>query len=227
MKKISSISIFFPTLNDANVLPDLISKAFTAARLVTHNVEVIIVNDGSTDDTKNVVKKLQKRFPALRVITHTTNQGYGAALISGFNASKKDWVFYTDGDGQYDPMELTKLVKKAKPNIDVVNGYKTKRADSWIRTVTGNLYNWFAHRIYPLPIADLDCDFRLIRRSKLQKIHLTSSSGAICLELVTKLQKAGARFTEVPVSHYPRRFGNSEFFRFHHLKKTLLSLLHS
>ena len=113
------------------------------------------------------------------------------------------------------------LVWKASSKVDIVNGYKLTRSDPLIRRVIGSLYNWLLHRFYPLPISDVDCDFRLIRKSLLNKITLSSTSGIICLELIVKLKKQGARFTEVGVHHYRRLFGKSQFFTLGNVWKTL------
>lgn len=224
MHKLSSLTIFFPSLNDAKSLPNLIRKADRVARQVTSRCELIVINDGSTDDTATILKQAQKRFKNLRVITHGKNLGYGAALISGFGAARYDWVFYTDGDGQYDPSELIKLVNLTNPTVDVVNGYKLNRADHWIRILIGSLYNRYAHVVTHLPISDVDCDFRLIRRAALANITLTSQSGTICVELISKLHQSKAIFAECAVHHYPRVYGKSEFFRISHLLETFKSI---
>lgn len=224
MRRLTSLSIFFPSFNDAQILPSLVNSAYKAAKAITRDFEIIIVNDGSSDHTAEVVRSLQHHYRPIRLITHPTNLGYGAALISGFTAAKKEWVFYTDGDGQYDPSELLLLVKRATTGLDVVNGYKRQRHDPWYRIAIGALYNWFVHVFYRPPIRDIDCDFRLIRRTLLRRIHLTSQSGAICLELITKLHSVGARFAEIPVHHYPRRFGRSQFFSFSRIVKTIRDL---
>ncbi len=221
MKKLSSLSIFFPTLNEAGGLPDLISKADHVAQKVAKKYEIIVINDGSTDDTRAVLKKLEKKYKNLRSIHNAHPSGYGGVLKRGFAACKFEWIFYTDGDGQYDPMELEKLVQKLDPHIDVVNGYKSRRNDPISRRAIGSLYNWLLHFLYPIPIRDVDCDFRLIRRSLLKKITLNSTSGIICLELITKLQQAGARFAQIPIHHYPRKYGTSAFFQLGNLYKTL------
>ncbi len=223
--RLSSLSIFFPTLNDAPVLPELVAKADRVARVITNAYEIIVIDDGSTDDTPGVLKKLAKKYPRLRAVRHRYPSGYGGALRAGFAASNYDWVFYTDGDGQYDPNQLKKLASKLGPGIDVVNGYKVRRSDPMIRRVMGTLYNWALHRLYSIPIRDIDCDFRLIRRSLLKNIVLTSTSGVICLELICKLQKSGARFAEVGVRHYPRKHGTSAFFQFGNLYKTMEELV--
>lgn len=220
--KVNSLSIFFPAFNDSESLPILIDKAFKAASKITNNFEVIVVDDGSTDDTYSVLKNMQTSYLNLRIIHHNKNIGYGGALISGFRNSKKDWVFYTDGDSQYDVQELPRLTNAVNENIDVVNGYKIRRSDNLIRKFIGSVYNFLLHKLYDLPISDVDCDFRLIRRSIMKNIQLSSTSGIICLELVLKLNKAGARFKEVGVHHYKRQFGRSKFFKPQSIIKTVI-----
>ncbi len=221
MTKLTGLTIFFPVLNDRFIIPTLVEKAHKAAKKVARTYEIIIINDGSTDDSLLVTKNLQKKYPFLRVISHKKTQGYGSALRDGFSHATKDWVFYTDGDGQYDPSELTHLVEKVEPQVDIVNGYKRIRSDPWLRKLLGESYNRIVRFLYHVPIRDVDCDFRLIRREVLRHITLTSRSGLICVELVTKLAGIGARFTEVPVSHYPRRYGRSMFFDITPLFSTL------
>lgn len=221
-KIVKSLSIFFPALNDVQVLPSLIRKAYRTAKQITPDFEIIIVDDGSKDNTYNMLLKAKKRYRQLKIVRHSKNLGYGTALISGFNHAKKEWVFYTDGDGQYDPNELMKLVEKVNNSVDVVNGCKLSRSDSVVRKKIGNIYNRALHAMYSLPISDIDCDFRLIKRSFLRKVSLKSSSGIICLELILKLKKAGARFAEVNVHHYKRTVGRSEFFNVKNIFKTLI-----
>jgi glycosyltransferase involved in cell wall biosynthesis len=159
------------------------------------------------------------------VIHHERNLGYGAALISGFRGAKKDLVFYTDGDGQYDVTEMHNLFAQLQPGIDLVNGYKVNRADAWHRVVIGELYRRAMRRAFRLSIRDVDCDFRLFRRKIFDSITLEARSGVICVEMAKKFEKAGFRMVEVPVSHYPRLHGSSEFFRIRHLTHTFKGLL--
>jgi glycosyltransferase involved in cell wall biosynthesis len=147
------------------------------------------------------------------VLTHQRNSGYGAVLLPGFASATKQWVFYTDGDAQYDPTELELLVQHASDDVDVVQGYKLRRADGMTRRIVGRVYHRFVALFFGLKIRDTDCDFRLIRSSALSRITLEHSSGVICVELVKKLQDSGARFVEVPIHHYPRLHGQSQFFR--------------
>jgi glycosyltransferase involved in cell wall biosynthesis len=222
VKKLSSLTIFFPALNDARSLPYLINRAFTVAESVAKKFEVIIIDDGSTDETPEVLTTALAHYKNLRIIRHAKNMGYGAALQDGFTHAKYSWIFYTDGDGQYDPSELKLLVPMVTSTIDVVNGYKLHRSDSFMRKVIGSLYNNLSHTEYTLPIRDVQCDFRLIRKSAMKKFHLTATSGLVCLELVLKLTRTGARFVEVGVRHYPRMFGHSQFFRPANLWRTFI-----
>jgi glycosyltransferase involved in cell wall biosynthesis len=219
--KLPSFSVVFPAYNDAKTIRDLVVKANRVGRKVAHKYEIIVVNDGSTDDTKHVLTKLTRSVPLLRVIHHRTNQGYGAAIRSGFRAAGYTWVFYTDGDGQYDPAEMTKLAAAVNPHIDVVNGYKIERNDSPERRLIGDVYNGLVQLVYKPLIADVDCDFRLIRASLLRKTKLQTTSGRFPLELILELQRVGARFAQVPIHHYPRKHGTSEFFRPKHVITTI------
>ncbi len=220
-----SLSVFFPAYNDAPSLPALIERTFAVLREHATDYEVIVVNDGSYDKTGAVLQRLAKQFaPHMRVITHAENRGYGGALRSGFAAATKELVFYTDGDGQYDVGELPKLLALMDAETGLVNGYKLERSDPWHRICIGNLYNAFARFIFGIQLRDIDCDFRLIRRSLLEEIHLTSTSGTICVELVRKLELA-CKVVEIGVHHYPRLHGRSQFFRLRSLAVTLSQLI--
>jgi glycosyltransferase involved in cell wall biosynthesis len=211
-KRISSISAVFPAYNDGGTIASMVAAAWVALRQVTEDFEIIVVNDGSADYTSVMLEEVSTRYSELRVITHSSNQGYGAALRTGFSAAKKDWVFYTDGDSQYNPLELVNLVDALCDGVDVVNGYKLTRNDSWMRILIGRAYHYFVKFLFGIRIRDVDCDFRLIPRNILEEVELKSNSGAICLELVKKIQDAGYIFAEVPVNHYSRKYGVSQFF---------------
>ena len=226
MSQIESITVFFPAYNDAPSLPALIAKTMAVLRETASDYEVIVVNDGSRDDTGEVLRKLVNEYGArLRVVTHARNQGYGAALRSGFDNASKDWVFYTDGDGQYDVGELPSLIEAVRSDVGLVNGYKLERADPQHRVLIGKCYNAFARTLFRIRLRDVDCDFRLIRRSLLEGIHLTSTSGTVCVELVRKLELSGWPTVEIGVHHYPRLYGKSQFFRVRSLLTTFRQLV--
>jgi glycosyltransferase involved in cell wall biosynthesis len=210
---LSSVTAFFPCYNDAQTIGELVLKVQASLQRITADYEIIVVDDGSRDASLDVVKQLQSTVPHLRIVEHVTNRGYGAALISGFAAATKDYVFYTDGDGQYDPSEIELMAAQMVPGIDVVNGYKRSREDAWYRKLVGGIFQQGARVLFSLPIRDVDCDFRLLRRDALDGITLESSDGAICVELVRKLRDCGRTMTELPVTHYPRAYGSSQFFK--------------
>jgi glycosyltransferase involved in cell wall biosynthesis len=220
-----SITAFFPAYNDQHTIEGIVRMAAEEVRKLTGDFEVLVVDDGSKDQTGAVLDRLAVELPFLRVIHHERNLGYGAALISGFKNAKKELIFYTDGDGQYDVRELHKLVEKLRPNIDLVNGYKVKRADAWYRIWIGAAYRSAVRKAFRLSIRDVDCDFRLFRRYIFETISLESRSGVICVEMAKKFEQAGFRMAEIPVSHYPRVHGRSEFFRVRHLVYTFKGLL--
>ncbi len=219
------VSVFFPAFNDAPSLPQLLQRTFDVLRRCVGEYEVIVVDDGSADDTGAVLEQLQRQYaPYLRVITHPQNLGYGAALRTGFANASNEFIFYTDGDGQYDPSELARLLAAVTENTGLVNGYKICRNDPWHRVAIGWLYNQFARTIFGIQLRDIDCDFRLIRRSALGSSPFLSTSGTICVELVSRLERSGAEVIELPVSHYPRLHGRSQFFRIKSLATTFLQL---
>ena len=220
-----SLTAFFPAYNDEHTIERIVRTSVAEMSKVTNDFEVLVVNDGSKDQTGAILDRLAAELPFMRVIHHPHNLGYGAALISGFTNSRKDMIFYTDGDGQYDVREMHNLLARMGPNIDLVNGYKVKRADPWYRIWIGSTYRRVMRWVFRLSIRDVDCDFRLFRRHIFDTIKLESRSGVICVEMARKFDDAGFRMVEIPVSHYPRLYGRSEFFRVRHMVHTFRGLL--
>ena len=219
-----SISVFFPCYNDARSIGPLVLRADEELRRLTDDYEILVVNDGSRDNSAEVLDALARQVERLRVITHEKNRGYGGALRSGFAHATKELVFYTDGDGQYDVGELPLLLMLLTDDTDFVNGMKMDRQDPTYRVFAGNLHKFLTRWAFWLPITDVDCDFRLVRRSVIDRLALRSSSGSICVELVKHAQRAGAQFREVSVHHYPRQYGESEFFRPGRIIRTYVDL---
>ena len=220
------ISAFFPAYNDAGTIPSVVIAAAQTLARITPEFEIIVVDDGSQDATGDVLAELTRLYPdRLRVVKHAANRGYGGALKTGIASARYQWVFYTDGDGQYDVRELALLAPLAGPGVDVVNGYKISRSDPLYRKIIGAVYNRVVRVAFRVRIRDVDCDFRLMRRELFDRIELHSVSGTICVEMVKRLQDVGCRFVEVPVHHYHRSLGRSQFFRPRWLFKTFFDLL--
>jgi glycosyltransferase involved in cell wall biosynthesis len=214
-----SISAFFPAYNDEGSIGKIIHTMAWLLPKLTTNYEVVVVNDGSVDGTGDLLRALAQIYSFLKVIEHNINRGYGAALKTGFASCTKDLIFYTDGDGQYDVEELPQLLAVFSEKVDLVNGYKISRSDPLYRIVVGLIYQHLMRFLFHLSVKDVDCDYRLFRRSLLNGAPLSCSSGMICVEMMKKFQNQGCRMIEVPVHHYHRFHGSSEFFRFKHLRR--------
>ena len=210
----ASLSIFFPAYNDGGTIASLVIQAVQVAKRLTSDFEVIIVNDGSGDSTREVADELARTYPQVRVIHHPRNRGYGGALRTGFAAATKDLIAYTDGDGQYDPTEVTLLWEKMAADVDWVNGWKISRSDPLHRIIIGRVYHFTVKFMFRLRVRDVDCDFRMMRREVFDRVRLERDTGVICLELMRKVQDAGCTVLEVPVHHYHRLHGQSQFFNF-------------
>ncbi len=221
---VASVSAFFPCYNDLATIGGLVDTVTVALEKLGFPFEVIVVDDGSTDDSVELLRALEKENEHLRVIEHERNRGYGGALRTGFEAAQNQWVFYTDGDGQYDPAEVIDLVEAATTDVDFVQGWKIDRGDNIVRVVVGRAYHHTVRLFFDLDIKDTDCDFRLIRKTLLDRVTLEYDSGVVCAELMRSFRDVGARFVERPVHHYPRPVGQSEFFNVRQVTHSLRDL---
>ncbi|HEY4332307.1 MAG TPA: glycosyltransferase family 2 protein [Ilumatobacteraceae bacterium] len=223
--KLSGVSAMFPCYNDAATIGGLVDDVHEVLLPLVDELEVIVVNDGSSDGSREVLDDLASSRSWLRVIHHERNRGYGGALISGFNAARFEWIFYTDGDAQYDAREAAVLVPLATDDVDIVQGYKVGRGDHLYRKVIGRTYHHVVKILFQLPGRDTDCDFRLFRRQLIVDVPLTSSSGVICVEMMRGFSQRGARFVDAPVHHYFRPVGRSQFFRLPAISRSAWQLL--
>ena len=223
--KPAGLSVFFPAYNDSGTIASMVIRTVKAASALTPDFEIIVVDDGSADGTADIADELARTYPQVRAVHHPINRDYGAALQTGFRSATKELIFYTDGDAQYDPAELADLWAKMTPDADLVNGYKISRSDPFHRIVIGRVYHHIVSLLFGLKLRDVDCDFRLLRRTIFERINLEKTSGIICVEMMKKIQDAGFRIAEVPVHHYHRAFGKSEFFNVRRLFRTARDLL--
>src|SRR3984893_5374643 len=224
-RKPAGLSVFFPAYNDSGTIASMVIRTVKAASELTRDFEIIVVDDGSADSTAEIADELARTYPQVRAVHHPINRDYGAALQTGFRSATKELIFYTDGDAQYDPAELAVLWTKMSPETDLVNGYKISRSDPLHRIIIGRVYHHIVSLLFGLSVRDVDCDFRLMRRSIFERIQLQKTSGVICLEMMKKIQDAGFHIVEVPVHHYHRAFGKSQFFNFPRIGKTAVDVL--
>jgi len=222
---VSSVSAFFPCYNDALSIGKMVRDVHAGLESAVDDFEVIVVNDGSQDDSLAVLHELATEFPRLRIVDHEVNRGYGGALLSGFAAATKQWVFYTDGDAQYDAAEIVRCIAAVQAGTDVVQGYKIGRGDPWHRKVIGRAYHHVVKLLFGLRVRDTDCDFRLIRQTVLDKVTLRSTTGVICVEMMCSFQRVDANFVQVGVNHYARPHGRSQFFRLPAITRSAVQLL--
>jgi glycosyltransferase involved in cell wall biosynthesis len=225
MSRPTSLSVFFPAYNDAGTIGSLVIRAVQTAGRLTPDFEVIVVDDGSSDATAQIVDELARTYPQVRAVHHEKNRGYGGALRTGFASATRELIAYTDGDAQYDPAELELLWNRLTDEADMVTGYKIRRSDPLHRVIIGRVYHHTVRLLFRLNVRDVDCDFRLMRREIFDRISLERDTGVICLEMMRKIRDAGFRVVEVPVHHYHRTHGRSQFFNFHRVFWTGVDVL--
>ena len=204
------LSLFFPCHNEAANLEALVTDALAALPTLATTFEVILIDDGSRDDTAAVAERLvQRHNGVVRLVRHEVNRGYGGALRTGFAAARYEYLAYTDGDRQFRVADLARLTTSAvADNAPVVIGYRLKRADPPLRLVYAALYR-VANRVwFGLRVRDVDCAAKLFHRDVLRNIRISSDGAFFSAELLIRLHLAGVRFIEVGVPHYPRTAGS-------------------
>lgn len=210
IKHISEISVFFPTYNEEKNIENTVLKAKKILNKLFKTWEIIVVNDGSSDDTKKIVSDLSREEPRIKLINHKSNRGYGAAFKSGLYNAKYNWIAFTDSDGQFDFSEISEFVaRQFETNADLVIGYYKKRKVSKFKIITSKMWEFAVFIFFGLSVKDIDCGFKLISKKVIDKIPpLESERGAfISSEFLIKCQKAGFKIVEVAVTHYPRLQG--------------------
>ncbi|HLA16767.1 MAG TPA: glycosyltransferase family 2 protein [Candidatus Limnocylindrales bacterium] len=210
--RVARLSYFFPAHDEEANLEGLVNEALAALPALADVYEIVIVDDGSTDDTRGIADRLAGVHPdVVRVIHHPTNLGYGAALRSGFRAARHDLVCFTDGDRQFRVADLALLLQRlaAADAPDVVVGYRLRRADPALRTIYANLYRLANRFFYDLRVRDVDCACKVFRRPSLDGIRVSSGGAFFSAELLVKLLAAGRSVVEVGVPHHPRTAGSA------------------
>ena len=205
--KIKSLSVFFPTYNEEGNIKSTVTKAKAVLQKYVENWEILIVNDGSTDRTKEISEELSREDERIKVFNHEVNRGYGASLKSGFYNAKYPWIVFTDSDGQFDFSEINSFFEKQQEtNADLVIGYYKKRKVSKFKIITSRMWEIAVMILFGLHVHDIDCGFKLVSKTVIDKIpKLESERGAfISSEFLIKAKKSGFKIVEIPVTHLPR-----------------------
>jgi len=204
--KLPSISAFFPCLNEEKNIQPLVEQLATILPKVAKKFEIIIIDDGSTDKTPRIAQQLSSDLPYVRTITHPSNRGYGASLHSGFEAAQYDWIFFTDGDLQFDVSELQKFLPHTQ-KFSVIIGYRIKRAEGNLRAFNAKMFRLFIDTLFRVHVKDIDCACKLSKKNSLYDVFLDSKGAMISAEMLYRLKKKRLPFKQIPVTHYPRKFG--------------------
>jgi glycosyltransferase involved in cell wall biosynthesis len=218
-----NISAFFPAYNEELNIVALAEKTSRVLSGLCEDYEVIIVNDGSKDNTAGVSAELAKRDKHVRVINHEKNTGYGGAVKTGLNSAKFEWVFFTDGDGQFDVDEIKELVKLTD-KYDFINGYRIKRADPFHRKLNAFMWGTMVKLLFRFKVKDVDCAFKLMRKEIIDRAQMESEGALASTELLAKATKMGYKIGEVGVHHYPRTAGTQTGAKLNVILKAFVEL---
>jgi glycosyltransferase involved in cell wall biosynthesis len=203
---LSGLSIVLPCYQEEANVADAIRAAASVAARTSREYEVLVVDDGSTDATGEIASRFVDGSGRVRLLVHAHNRGYGAALRSGVEAARMPWVLLTDADLQFDLQELEDFVLLTQ-SADLVAGRRVLRQDPLLRRMNGAAWSWLMRVLFDLPVRDVDCAFKLVRRELLDGIELTSSGALISTELLIACRAQGARIVEHGVRHRPRQAG--------------------
>lgn len=206
-KRLSSLTVLFPCYNEEANVERVTRQALAVCPAVAEEFEVLVVNDGSGDRTGEIADRLAGELPAVRVVHNRYNQGYGGALRRGFGEARKEWIFFTDGDGQFDLAELAKLPPMLE-RCDIVCGYRLVRRDPWHRRVNGWCWTGLVGLLFGLWLRDVNCAFKLLPRSLFEQITPRSRGALINAEILARARARGYRLGQVGVHHYRRTAGS-------------------
>jgi len=209
MEKLKEVSAFFPAYNEEGNIENVVRTAEKVLNELSDNYEIIVIDDGSSDKTAEIVRNLSKENDRIRVISHKVNKGYGMALRTGFKSCKYEWIVFTDSDGQFDFKEFPNFIEEQrKTRADLVIGYYYKRKVPFMRKVNSLLWQILIRTLLGLNIRNIDCGFKFIRKEVIDSMTLTSERGAfISTEFLTKAKEQGYKIVEIPATHYPRKKG--------------------
>lgn len=208
MNKLPELSVFFPFWNEEKNIRRVVEDAIPVVKEIAEKWEILMIDDGSSDNTHEEAKKLAKRYRDVKLISHSPNRGYGAAIKSGLINSQYKYIVFTDGDRQFDFSEVERFIPEIK-EADIVIGYRKIRQDNFIRHILMNLLKIWDYIFFGFYFRDIDCGFKMFRRSAVEQLIPLRSEGAmITTEILAKAKQKKLVIKQVEVSHYPRKFGN-------------------
>jgi len=218
-----TLSIVLPAFNEEDNIKESVARATEVAERLCADHEIIVVDDGSSDGTATVVREMASSDPRVRLVPHGINRGYGEALRSGFLAARKELVFFTDADNQFDLDELEAFLPWID-RVDVVAGYRMNRQDPFVRRLNAKAWNLMVRVLFHVPVRDIDCAFKLFRREVLEDLHIESVGAMVNTELMVKVGRSGKAVVEVGVTHYPRTAGEARGAHPRVIAKALIEL---
>jgi glycosyltransferase involved in cell wall biosynthesis len=204
-----SISLVLPAYNEADNIEPMVAEATPALEASADDYEIIVVDDGSADGTAAVTRQVMETHPHVRLIEHPVNQGFGAAVFTGFTSAEKDWIFYTEADRQFVLAELERFVPYMD-QADLIAGYRAPRRDPFLRVFYGKGWSMLCTLLFGYTVRDVDCGFKLFRREIIEQLapEIDSRGATFSIEWLVRAKRAGYRFVELPVSHRPRVAGS-------------------
>ncbi|MFP3897210.1 MAG: glycosyltransferase family 2 protein, partial [Anaerolineales bacterium] len=203
----TSLTVSMPAYNEADNIAEMIDRVRDNVGPMVDDLEIVIVDDGSADDTGDIVEEIGAWDPRVRLIRHPANQGYGAAVYHAIWAAEKELIFLTDSDLQFDLQELERFFPRID-GADLVVGYRYDRSDPWYRTLFGSGWSWLVNLLFGYTARDVDCAFKLFKRQVIETIDVDSRGATFSAEFLVRAKRAGFEIVEEPVSHYPRQAGS-------------------
>jgi len=204
---VTSLTVSMPAYNEAENITPMVEMVRTKAGPLVDDLEIVICNDGSADQTGEIVRQLSAADPRVRLVEHPVNQGYGAAVRDAIWAASKELILTTDSDLQFDLSELTRFLPRLQ-QADLVAGYRYARSDPWHRRFFGHGWSWLVNLLFGYTARDVDCAFKLFKRQVIETIHVESGGAMFSAEFLVRAKQAGFKIVEAPVSHYPRVAGS-------------------
>jgi glycosyltransferase involved in cell wall biosynthesis len=220
----TSLTVSMPAYNEGLNIGPMIDMVRTKVGPLVDDLEIVVVDDGSKDDTAAVVEAISAKDARVRLIRHPVNLGYGAAVKDSIWAATKDLILTTDSDLQFDLGEVTRFLPRLL-NVDMVAGYRQSRSDPWHRRLFGNGWSWLVNLLFGYTVRDVDCAFKLFKRKVIETITVQSGGAMFSAEFLVRTKRAGFKIAEEPVSHFPRRAGSQTGAKLHVILRAFKELI--